>query len=175
MNEADWLSGADPDPMLAYLDGRASARKLRLFACGCCRRMWGLLTNPCGRQAVDAAERFADGLATKRELRHARAAVAALPTVAEDYILAAEAYAAAVAVTNPDALTAAREAVAHTRRCTRRSRRRTNAPCATGPAPSRGGNTATCCATCSATRSAHAVSIRTGLRGTAGSSATLLA
>lgn len=41
-------------------------RKLRLFACGCCRRFWNQLSPTC-RSAVEFAEHFADGEATKQE------------------------------------------------------------------------------------------------------------
>jgi hypothetical protein len=50
--------------MVDSLRGRASERKLRLFACACCRRVWHLLANNeewVG--AVEGAERDADGLA----------------------------------------------------------------------------------------------------------------
>jgi hypothetical protein len=66
MTEAEWLSCPDPEPMLESVRGNASERKLRLFACGCCRRIWNLLTDP-ARTAVEMAERFADGLATEAE------------------------------------------------------------------------------------------------------------
>jgi hypothetical protein len=38
MTEQEWLQATDPEPMLEYLRGRASQRKLRLFAVGCSRR-----------------------------------------------------------------------------------------------------------------------------------------
>jgi hypothetical protein len=67
MTEADWQSCADPGSMLFLLQGRASERKLRLFACGCCRGVWHLIDNPHCRAAVWVAERLADGQATEEE------------------------------------------------------------------------------------------------------------
>jgi hypothetical protein len=73
MTEAEWLASTDPVPMLRSLAG-ASDRKLRLFACAACRRVWHLFADDAGRGAVKAAERFADGLATGEELADALAA-----------------------------------------------------------------------------------------------------
>ena len=73
MTEAEWLASTDPVPMLRSLAG-ASDRKLRLFACAACRRVWHLFADAAGRGAVEAAERFADGLATGEELADALAA-----------------------------------------------------------------------------------------------------
>jgi len=75
MDEAGWLNGTDPQVMLELLrgSGRASDRKLRLFAVACSRRVWDLLDQP-GQRAVTMAEQFADGLAGPEELRAARLA-----------------------------------------------------------------------------------------------------
>jgi len=75
MSEADWLACIDPDPMLEYLKGRASDRKLRLFACACCRRVGHLAWDQASRTAVEVAEQFADGLLSKGRLAAARSAV----------------------------------------------------------------------------------------------------
>jgi hypothetical protein len=62
MTEAEWLDCANPDRMLWYASNRAaSARKRRLFACACCRRIWHLIDYGPPRQTVEAAEAFADG------------------------------------------------------------------------------------------------------------------
>src|SRR5215467_2218400 len=70
MTEAEWLASTDPVPMVRSLAG-ASDRKLRLFACAACRRVWHLFADDVGRGGVEAAERFADGLATEEELADA--------------------------------------------------------------------------------------------------------
>jgi hypothetical protein len=54
--------------MFGRFNFEASPRKLRLFAVACCRCSRPLLSNDGHRHAVDLAERFADGLATEKEL-----------------------------------------------------------------------------------------------------------
>src|SRR4051794_39821103 len=68
MTEQEWLACSDPQKMLEYLHDKASERKLRLFACACCRRLWHCLRAP-SRRAVEVAEQYADGLASSAELR----------------------------------------------------------------------------------------------------------
>jgi hypothetical protein len=71
MTEEEWLSRQSLIPKLRFLDGRATDRKLRLFACGCCRRVWDGLPDRRSRAAVEAAERFADGGLSPHDLRAA--------------------------------------------------------------------------------------------------------
>jgi hypothetical protein len=68
MTEEQWLAQVEPGRMLAFLRDRASGRKLRLFACACCRQVWHSLTDSRCRAAVEQAERYADGLASKKSL-----------------------------------------------------------------------------------------------------------
>src|SRR5260370_1388136 len=86
MTEAEWLARTNPFQMQWYLNKSArlvekgSKRRLRLFGCACCRRIWHLLKKrkkaEATRISIETAERFADGLATEEELRAAEAAAA---------------------------------------------------------------------------------------------------
>lgn len=85
MTESEWLLSSDPEMMLRIMNPHnakechkdspwwtftLSTRKLRLFACSCCRQpdVWARLTDGASRKAILIAERFADGLATVEEL-----------------------------------------------------------------------------------------------------------
>lgn len=83
MTEHEWLTSTDPAAMLREFNLSSSSqlaskfvapsdRKLRLFACACCRQMWHLLTDERSRREVEVAERYADGKATVEELDAAR-------------------------------------------------------------------------------------------------------
>jgi hypothetical protein len=54
--KAEWLIGDNLSPLLVALRGQASERKLRLFACACCRRIWGEIPGDLNRRAVEAVE-----------------------------------------------------------------------------------------------------------------------
>ena len=67
MNEKRWLSCTDAGKMLTFLDGKASARKLRLFVCACCRDIAaGMDAGKRGTLAL--VERVAEGQAPLEEL-----------------------------------------------------------------------------------------------------------
>ena len=73
MTEADWDCCTDPQVMLDWLRrlGRASERKLRLFAVGCGRLLDPRQLGTAAQAAVAVAERYADGLARDDELYRA--------------------------------------------------------------------------------------------------------
>jgi hypothetical protein len=75
LSEEEWLTAPHPDALLGPLQDHLSARKLRLFACACCRRVPLLATEPSWEAAVAVAEAFADGLASRAELAAARQGV----------------------------------------------------------------------------------------------------
>jgi hypothetical protein len=80
MTEAGWQECEDVGEMLRYLRREAKVRspkgrrKLRLFACGCCRQVWPLIEDPRSRQLVELAEQAADGLTDPLELAVAEVA-----------------------------------------------------------------------------------------------------
>src|SRR6185437_4325687 len=66
--EEEWLVETDLQKML-FLLGHERDRRLRVFACGCCRRVWHLLSDGRSRRAVEVAERYADAQADDEDLR----------------------------------------------------------------------------------------------------------
>ena len=74
MTEAEWLACEEPGPMLKRLRRKASARKLRLWACACCRYIAYLMVEE-GERAIETVERYADGEATLEDLAITRQAI----------------------------------------------------------------------------------------------------
>jgi hypothetical protein len=72
MTEAEWLTCADPQAMLKVLQGKASLRKLRLFACACYRRLLAYRGAEPIHPAFQVSEEVADGSLAHRHLREAR-------------------------------------------------------------------------------------------------------
>ncbi|AMV29304.1 hypothetical protein VT84_33220 [Gemmata sp. SH-PL17] len=84
MNEQMWLmdDGDDFMRLVKFAANKVSERKIRLFTVGSCRLIWTLITKKPYRVAVEVAEAFADGEATKKALTAAR--IAARTTVAAE-------------------------------------------------------------------------------------------
>jgi hypothetical protein len=67
MTADEWDAGRSPHELLRAVRGRVSPRKLRLFACACCRPLVGRVSPAAGGHQVTAAEQFADGRLTEAE------------------------------------------------------------------------------------------------------------
>lgn len=61
MTEAEWLTIPDPQRLSLYLAETASARKLRLLAAACCRRLLAWNKQSRALEALRRVEQFADG------------------------------------------------------------------------------------------------------------------
>jgi len=71
MTEAEWNACTDPQPMLAFLNGRISPRKQQLFAVACCLRVTDLIPTDASKECVLTTERYADSAADDAELERA--------------------------------------------------------------------------------------------------------
>src|SRR5438477_3044107 len=78
MAEEEWLASEQPGLMLQFLQQHrlvtrapGGRRRLRLFACACCRSVWKHLDES-DRRAVEISEDYADGRAGRRELEAVR-------------------------------------------------------------------------------------------------------
>jgi hypothetical protein len=109
MTEAEWLACTDTRKMLEFLRGKASDRKLRLFACACLRRIWVRRGEQIAPEQVVVSERYADGGASGNELKAIRSRLGARG----GYSAAWAANNAQFAVLEDDALVAARRAVTY--------------------------------------------------------------
>ncbi len=85
MTENEWFACENPERLIQFLrDNRranrtkAGRRRMRLFACACCRTIWDMLDSH-ARHAVTATEAFADDIIEKTEHNNAgiRAGLAA--------------------------------------------------------------------------------------------------
>jgi hypothetical protein len=61
MTEAEWNRSTNPMPMLHFLWHKGNDRKMRLFACACCRRLWDRFPDACNRGLVAAVEDHPEG------------------------------------------------------------------------------------------------------------------
>jgi hypothetical protein len=69
MTEAEWLTTPDPTPMLAFLRGRASDRRLRLVCVECCRLLRRNRPPNGGIADIECVARLADGADNLEEVR----------------------------------------------------------------------------------------------------------
>jgi hypothetical protein len=102
MTESQWFSCTNPHEMLAFLKetkatglgsvlcwfgirkSNVNRRKLRLFACACCRRLWPLLADDRSRRAIEVSELYAEGEVGKKALQdgaHAAKAASLQPRI----------------------------------------------------------------------------------------------
>src|SRR5829696_4447510 len=77
MTEQEWLTGEDPRLMLALIPERENKRKLRLFACACCRQVWNVFVTRFTVRVVEAVEAAADGEVSEAVLSQTYASRAA--------------------------------------------------------------------------------------------------
>ena len=72
MNRESWQRCTDTARMLFYLEKRRfEDRKLRLFACACCRLIWEYFTDMRSRHAIETSELYADCLVSRDVLINA--------------------------------------------------------------------------------------------------------
>jgi len=89
MTEAEWLACPNPTPMLEFIRGNASNRKMRLFACACCRRIWEWITHKECRQAILASELYADDETTLQECNAAGDAASVIADTSKEFVVVA--------------------------------------------------------------------------------------
>jgi hypothetical protein len=111
MTEAEWLACTDPQPMLEFLRGRTSERKLRLVAVACVRRYWTV--DSVIRQLIRVSELYADGITGWVDLAAVRKLARGFQRQAmqRDVGMGAGAVQAVASVAHPSAFTAAQRVV----------------------------------------------------------------
>jgi len=85
MTEAEWLASLEPQIVFRNLKGKPSARKMRLAAVACCRHTWHLLEDEISRNAVEAAELYADKLITSAEIHELEERASELVDLSRQY------------------------------------------------------------------------------------------
>jgi hypothetical protein len=77
MTEEQWLAATDAEKMLGVLrdSGRASDRKLRLFACSVCRQLVSFVGTEEYVRGIEVAEAYADGGRMKAAMKRSRQAL----------------------------------------------------------------------------------------------------
>jgi hypothetical protein len=83
MTEQEWLACAKPEEMLEFLGSKASDRKIRMLACGCCRRASSLAYVTDLLAFIEIAEEYADGLRDLTNMEAANVRAAAIRDSAE--------------------------------------------------------------------------------------------
>lgn len=85
MTDAEWRAATSPIQMVPRLPADTSDRKLRLYAAACCRHYWAEVPWDGADEVLDAAERYADGLAGYADLRATIARVAGPEVPPQDH------------------------------------------------------------------------------------------
>ncbi len=74
VTEKEWLSEISPYLQFHFIDKReCDSRRLRLFWCACCRRVWNLLQLNASKRLVELSEAYADDEIKEAELLRANA------------------------------------------------------------------------------------------------------
>jgi hypothetical protein len=73
VTEEEWAGSRGESFPFHFFEERGGRRRLVLFGCACCRRVWDLIPLPAARRLVEIAELFAEGEATEAELLAANA------------------------------------------------------------------------------------------------------
>src|SRR5262245_38272590 len=71
-SSAEWEAETDVLRLVKCYRGSRWFDSLRMFAVACCRRIWDFVPAGTAREAIQTAENFANGRATKRELQNFR-------------------------------------------------------------------------------------------------------